>query len=79
MYVVTEDFELLTPSVVIRAGERKSNVVRVRIVDNDVVEGVETFMLAVNIPRKAARNGASYGEPRMVTVTVEDDDSELAT
>ena len=78
-YVVTEDFKLLTPSVVIRAGQRKSNVVRVRIVDNDVVEDVETFMLAVNIPKRAARNGASYGEPRMVAVTVEDNDSELVT
>ena len=48
-----------------------------RIVDDDIVEDVESFKLVLNIPEKAVKAGALYGEPRIVNVAVEDDDSEF--
>lgn len=71
---VTEDFRLIDPTVRMRKGQRRSEAIRVRIVDDNIVEDVESFKLVLNIPEKAVKAGALYGEPRIVNVAVEDDD-----
>ena len=61
----------------IEAGKQRSDVIRVRIEDNIIVEDVEMFKLRFELNQELMDCRVELAEPSVVDITIEDDDREL--
>ena len=68
---VSEQFQLNFP-----AGERRANF-NVTIVDDNVIENMESFQLLLSIPNDLTSKGVQVGPNSAATVTIMDNDGEL--
>jgi hypothetical protein len=68
------DFTLLTSSVRVRAGRKRSGPIRVRIEDDVIVEDVEMFKLRFELNEELMDCRVELAEPSVVDITIEDDD-----
>ena len=68
---VSEQFQLNFP-----AGERRANF-NVTIVDDNVIENMESFQLLLSIPNDLTSKGVQVGPNSAATVTITDNDGEL--
>ena len=61
----------------IEAGKQRSDVIRVRIEDDIIVEDVEMFKLRFELNQQLMDCRVELAEPSVVDITIEDDDREF--